>query len=784
MLDWWPREILVKAVSCCCSLILGCTVFRSVVFFKQSASHSPIPFSVSQLSSFVGVACGLATGVHAQAVNTSPAAAPFHVAVNALKEVVVSGSRNEQAADELPVTMDVVNAKDIEEGQLRDIRDLAKDIPNASVQRAPARFGVAGSSTGRQGNAGFNIRGLDGNRVLMLVDGMRIPRSYGFGANSFGRDTLSIDLIKRMELIKGPASVLYGSDGIAGLVNFITYEPSDFLKDGKTLGGKAAISYSGDDNSKAISATLAGRGSEVIDWQVTASTNRGNALSNRGSNDALNADRTLPNPQSDSGNALLAKVVVKPNASQKHTLTFEHVDKKSSYELLTARAKPPLTATSVLQADAFTTMNRNRVTWDARYQLNASLADKLQTTLSFQDATSREYAFEDRNTAADRVRDATYQERTLQASAQADKTIRMSGDWTQLLTYGVDHTKANVVNLVTGIVPPAGETFPLKRFPDTTESSSAIYVQDEIIAGSWSVTPGVRVDNFSIKPSQTGFPVPAVALSGSAVSPKLGVLYRATPQWSVFANYASGFRAPNAGQVNAFFENVTAFYKTIPNGALKPEKSQNFELGTRGRLDQLTVDAAIFTGKFTDFIEDNRQVGGTGVRGNPTIFQSVNINNATTSGFEIKGAMDWGQVGIGKLSTPFSYGQTRGTIDNTGLPLDSIDPAKTSLGVRYETALWNVRLNAIHHAAKKVSDIGQQLVVLPLQFVPPASTTFDLSGQWRFNKATRLNASIVNLTNQKYWRWSDVRGVSSSAVFLDAFTQPGRKFNVSLVTDF
>ena len=177
-------------------------------------------------------------------------------------------------------------------------------------------------------------------------------------------------------------------------------------------------------------------------------------------------------------------------------------------------------------------------------------------------------------------------------------------------------------------------------------------------------------------------------------------------------------------------------------------------------------------------------MGGAGVPGNPTIFQSVNINNATISGFEIKGVMDWGKVGMGRLSTPFSYGQTRGTIDNTGLPLDSIDPAKLSLGVRYETAQWELRLNALHHAAKKVSYIGQQRVVLPLQFVTPAATTLDLSGQWRFNKSTRLNASIVNLTNQKYWKWSDVRGVASTAVFLDAYTQPGRKFNVSLVTEF
>ena len=740
-----------------------------------------IPFSPTRLSWLVALACASVASVQAQ---TSLSGSAVQIAAVALKEVVISGSRNEQSVDELPMTMDVINAKDIEEGQMQDIRDVAKDISNVSVSRAPARFGVVQGATGREGNAGFNIRGLDGNRVLMLVDGIRTPRSYGFGVNAFGRDSLSIDLIKRVELIKGPASVLYGSDGIAGLVNFITYEPSDFLKDGKTLGGKASISYSGDDNNKAASATLAGRASEVIDWQITGSTNRGNALANHGENYALNADRTAPNPQSDKGNALLAKVVIKPSTSQKHTLTFEHVDKKSSYELLTARAKPPLAATSVIQADALTTMDRNRLTWDARYKLGTVVADNLQTVVSFQNTNSREYAFEDRNTAADRVRDTTYQERTLQASAQADKTLRMAGDWVQKFTYGVDYTRANVINLQTGVVPPAGETFPLKRFPDTVESSSALYVQDEVVAGNWSLTPGVRVDNFSIKPAQSGFPVPVVALSGSAVSPKFGVLYRASSQWSVFGNYASGFRAPNAGQVNAFFENVTQFYKTIPNGALKPEKSKNFELGARGRIDQLTIDAAVFTGKFTDLIEDNRNVGGAGVAGNPTVFQSVNINNATISGFEVKGTMDWGKVGIGKFSTPFSYGEARGKVSNTGLPLDSIDPAKLNLGVRYETPLWDLRLNAIHHAAKKVGDIGQQLLTLPLQFAVPASTTFDLSGQWRFTKATRLNASIVNLTNQKYWNWSDVRGVASTAVALDAYTQPGRKFNVSLVTEF
>jgi outer membrane receptor for ferrienterochelin and colicin len=237
-------------------------------------------------------------------------------------------------------------------------------------------------------------------------------------------------------------------------------------------------------------------------------------------------------------------------------------------------------------------------------------------------------------------------------------------------------------------VPPAGETFPLKRFPDTKESATALYVQDEFIVGDWSVTPGVRADSFKIDAAQAGFPVPAVSLSGSAVSPKVGVIYRASPRWTVFGNYASGFRAPNAGQVNGFFQNLAGGYRTVPNPNLKPEKSRNVEFGVRGRLDQLSFDTAVFYGRFKDLIQDGATVSGTfGNPANPAVIQSINIDNATISGFEIKGAMNWGKVGNGQLSTPFAYGYTRGTVKNTGKPLDTIDPAKLVVGVKYETAM-------------------------------------------------------------------------------------------------
>ena len=705
---------------------------------------------------------------------------------------MISGSRNEQISDDLPASIDIINGRALEEGQIQDIRDVAKNLPNVSVRRAPSRFGPIQSSAGRDANAGFNIRGLDGNRVLMLVDGIRAPRAYVFGANAFGRDYFDISLLKRIEIVRGPASVLYGSDGVAGLVNFITLDPLDFLTGNQTIGGKVAVSSSGDDEGLKISGTVAGQFNESAQWLLSASKNQSSGLNNLGTNGAFNADRTLPNPEKNRSDGLLAKVVVNPTASQKHVITLEHIGKGSTYDLLTSRARTPFTGTAtainnaVLSANAITTLKRDRLTWDARLKLGNVIADEVQAVLSYQNASSKEFAAEDRDVSPDRERDTTYSERSTQVSFKADKTLKLSSLWSQKITYGVDFAKSDITNLVTGVIPAAGETFPLKRFPDTRESSSALFAQSEFVTEAWSITPGVRFDRLKLDAQQAGFTPPAASLSATATSPKLGVLYRATPQWSVYANYASGFKAPNANQLNGFFENITQFYKTVSNPNLKPETSKNIELGFRGRHDRLSLDVAAFTGRFNDLIEDNRQVGGAGVPGNPTVFQSVNIGNATISGFEIKGDMGWGNFAGGRISTPFAFGLTRGTDNTTRNPLNSVNPHKLNVALKYATSLWDVRLDVNHHAAKKASDIDSGALVSPpaVQFATPSATTLDLSGQVRLSKSARISLGINNLTNRKYWHWTDVVGLSAASTVLDAYTQPGRHLNVSLVADF
>lgn len=764
------------------------------------------------------------------AFGQAQAQTPAQNPVSALKEVVVSGSRSEQSTEDLALQMDVLRTQDLEVYQVGDIRDMAVGLPNVSVKRSPARFGVTGrgNSVGADANAGFTIRGQGGNRVVMLVDGVRLPRSYINGSNAFGRDSVAVGLLKRVEIVHGASSVLYGSDGLAGLVNFITLEPADYLLPTagarKDIGGRAWLSYSGDDQGSTAGATLAARANDALEWSITGTKTQAKGLSNLGSNDSANVDRTTPNPQSSTSEALLGKLVFHAGAGVTHRLTLEHVRKTNEVDLLSSRVKVPVAlpltystldtpttrsslqtaanAAAVVGESSFKTMNRDRVTWDARYRLDRDWADQVQFTLSAQQS----HAVDDGKTvlktefanAGARIRTTNYDERSVQGNVQLEKVVFMTPRWSQKLTYGVDLARTDTSSLADGSDPAPLATFaPRRYFPNTRDSSQAVYLQSEWISDQWSVTPGIRYDRFAldVREQEGYFPgiasAPGVSLSGTALTPKVGVLFRATPQWSVYASYATGFRAPEGQQVNSALEVSTAVL--LPNPDLKQETSRSLEIGTHAKMGRLSMDAALFSGKYSNLIVEKKDLGtANGLPAsalNKTRFQTVNIDQATISGFEMRGELDWGRLNEGRLSTPFSYGSTRGSNDTSGVPLNTIDPAKYSVGIKFEGPTWLVRLDAFHRQEKSVQDLDSVFIpksTTQLQFLVPASTTLDFSGQWRIRKDVRLNLAVNNLTDRKYWNWSDVQGLASNAnpTVVDAYTQPGRHMNVSLVMDF
>ena len=730
-----------------------------------------------------------------------PLVPPVSASAPLLKEVIVSGTRSERLADELAQTTLTLSSQDLEDAQVQDIRDAARELPNVSVKRAPARFVVTGrgNATGVDDNAGFSIRGLGGNRVLMLVDGVRLPRSYINGSNAFSRDTVSIGLLKRIEVLYGPSSVMYGSDGLAGLVNFITLQPSDYLNaaDGtlKNLGGKAWAGYSGDDQGVSVGGTLAMRSNETSEWSLTGTSGRAKGLFNMGGDDSANVDRTTPNPQNNGRDSVLGKWVVHPTADQHHELTLELVRKTADVDLLSSRAKPPLAASSVVDESATSSLDRKRLAWTGLFQTRSAWADDLQAQLAWQDSAAREAGHTLRKDGGMRLRDINYQERSLQTGVKLSKAATLAPEWSQLITYGVDLTSTDVKNIADGSDPATvTPQFTLRKyFPDTRDTSLGLYLQDEFVSDRWTLTPAIRFDRFSLDVlSQDGYypglaTAPGVSKSGSATSPKLSVLYKPTPHWGVFGSIATGFRAPEGQQVNSVYESPGGPpAKLLPNPDLKPEESRNLEFGARYSSDRLQVSASWFIGKFTNLIVEKSLLGTVaGVQQ----FQTINVDQATISGFEVRGSVLWGNAWGGAWSTPFSYGQARGTNDVTGLPLNAVDPAKFNAGIQYASGDWDVQLAAQVVDEKRLSELDSLFIpksTTQHQFVTPAYVSLDLAGQVRVQKNARVHWAIRNLTDRKYWNWSDVQGLAYDAtpVVVDAYTQPGRHVNISLVVDF
>lgn len=697
---------------------------------------------------------------------------------NEFADITVAATRIEKSLHDTPATVSVFSDQKIAAWLVNDIKDLVRFEPGVSVRSSPARFTAASSSTGRDGNSGFNIRGMEGNRVLMLVDGVRVPDGYSFGAQAVGRgDYADLDLLKSVEIVRGPSSALYGSDGLAGSVAFTTKDPSDFLNAGRSWGARARAAY--DSSNESFSQSIVGA-SRVGDFEAMLAYTRrdGEGLDTQGTNDSASINRTTPNPEDNSSNAALLKAVYALNDSNRLRVTWDHLDRDVDWRVLSA-----VTA-STASLTAFDETQRDRLTLDHRYDGDGGLIDRIDTAVYYQDSSTRQYSNEDRTALADRIRDATFDNVVRGVNLELFSSFG-TGSVQHRLVYGGDYSTTKQESLRTGTVPPAGETFPSHAFPTTDHALAGMFVQDEITfaAGRVSLYPALRWDHYEIDPKDDPLFVTAVptAQDDSELSPKLGLVVRVTEQLNFFVNAAAGFKAPEPSQVNTGFTNPVQGYRSISNADLKPETSETVEAGLRWSSDRLSASLVGFDGKYDDFIEQT-VVSGSFTPADPAVFQFINLSGAEIHGAEASVAV---RLGAGfKVNAAASF--ARGDATNAGdkQPLESVDPFKLSTGLEWREAAdrFGGQLFATYSDSKSPSRAGVECT--PSCFLPDSFVVFDAVAWWQINDALTARAGVFNISDEKYWGWGDVRGVSSTAPFIDAFSQPGRNASVSIAMQF
>ncbi|MDP2212941.1 TonB-dependent hemoglobin/transferrin/lactoferrin family receptor [Phenylobacterium sp.] len=717
------------------------------------------------------------------------AADPLQLAATTVTPLTVTATRQARPTDEVAATVTVITAEQIEEDMASDIKDLVRFEPGVSVRSAPARFTAAGANTGRDGNAGFNIRGLDGNRVLILVDGVRVPDAFTFGGQSVGRgDYLDLDLLKSVEILRGPTSALYGSDGLAGAVAFTTRDPDDFLSGDKIFAGRARVGYASADESWTGS-LLGVAGNDTLSGLLAYTYRDAHETKNKGTNDAQNVTRTTPNPQDFTTHSVLGKLVFQPSDAHRFRLSGEYYDREIVSEVYSARAVLPTTvATATLDLDALDTIKRSRVALDYVYRGEGAI-DRALVSLYRQVSESREFAAEDRNTSPDRERLNTFDNAVWGLAAQAESRTRLLG-LDHSFVYGFDYSSTRQEGVRDGTQPPVGESYPTRAFPNTDHVLAGLFLQDEVrlLDGRLTVTPAVRYDYYSIDPEvDAAFPFSAASQDDGRFSPKIGAVFWVTDKVGLFGTAAQGYKTPSPSQVNSGFANVVANYQTISNPDLKPETSETVEGGLRvRRIDfaggvwsgQVTAHAS----KFDNFIEQVL-VSGNYTPASPATFQYVNLASVEISGLEARLESSWGSG----LGAQFAWAWTDGreTTGGSSTPLNSVDPWRAVAGLSYRDpeGRFGGRL-ILTHAAKKAGKDVDQVCGAAGCFTPEAVTLLDLTAYWNLTPAATLRAGLFNLTDETYWWWSDVRGLAANSTVRDAYTAPGRNLSASLTYRF
>ncbi len=709
--------------------------------------------------------------------------------------ITVTATRTAIDVVDAPATVTVIDQEQIADEMATDVRDIVRFEPGVSVRRAPARFGAALGTTGRAGNEDFNIRGIGGNRVLIQVDGIRSPQGFTFGAQEVGRgNATDVGLIKSVEILRGPASALYGSDGLSGAVSFITADPVDFIKEGNSFGGFARAQYSSADQEFSETVALAGQAGD-FSAMLAYSRRDFEELDNKGTIDTEDATRTTPNPQDGESNAFLGKLVW-TNGSHKVRLTGAYLERELSSDILSGRGPVflfgPAPSWIVDNLTAQDETRRSRVSIDYTYdagEKGAGLIDYAHLAAYWQDGTDRQFALEERTPIGatprpDRERLNTFDNEVI--GAVADFRSRFNtGTVGHTLTFGADISKTEQAGVRDGTEPPFGEVYPSSAFPKTDFTLGGFYLGDAIAFGDgvFTLYPAIRYDFYDLNPTDDPL-LPGFTPSGqngSQLSPKLGAVVK-LGDVRLFGNYARGFRAPTPSQVNNFFENLAYGYSSLANPDLGPENSDSFEAGIRYASDDISLLLTAFTADYSDFISQE-QVSGSFTPSDPAIYQFINLDNVTVKGVEAKASYEAANGFRARFAIAFADGTVKSP-NNPPVPLSTIDPLNAILGLGYREpgGAFGGEMIVSYNARKEANETTG--VCSSACFRPQESAIIDATAFVRITEYAKIRAGIFNITNQKYALWSDVRGLAATSTITDAFTQPGRNASISLSLSF
>lgn len=698
-----------------------------------------------------------------------------------LPEVRVSADADEELLDDVAASASRIDAGQMRAQQVRNIKDAVRYEPGVSVSNKASRFGLSG----------FNIRGLEDNRVLMQIDGIRMPDTFKIGGySSAGRDMADVAMLSGIDIFRGTGSARHGADALGGVVSYSTPSPEDVLR-GRRYGGGLEVGVQRSDESLARVGTLAADGGPL---RMLVRVVRRDAHETRSMGEVRGTGihRTVANPQDARTDATLFKLAFVDSADYRAELTHEDFDRGVHTNVLSS--------ITGLGTDTHTFDDYSRARWSLDQHFSATRLGDVKLKLFQQTSRTHQYTRQDFRTTA--PAQTALIERIFELRQRHDGA-RLEGRYAPAAArhwvhWGVEYTRTRTEQTRDGYSTRANgvvtrrvsfEDFPVRDFSPSEVRQWAVYAQDEVLLSeNWSVLGSLRYDDHRLKPrpDQIYLSNPAAATPTTThftrLTPVLAAVWRFAPGYSGSVRYSHGFRPPPYDDVNTGFGNQ-GMYIVISNPALRPETSRGVELSLRRQDAASDWTLTAFDNFYRDFIETAQLDCPADPACDPTYFmtyQAVNVPRVRIRGVEGRLAYRFADNWV--LHGSFAY--ARGRDQDSGKPVATVNPLSGALGLAYERGDWLLAVDVSGAARKRASDARES----NRQFLPGGYGVVDVRLRWRFLPGGWLSVGVSNLFDRLYYHWADVPIADvhepDSRAGPERYSQPGRKVAVSFGYEF
>jgi len=634
------------------------------------------------------------------------------------------------------------------------------------------------------------LRGLTGQRVLVLMDGMPMNSARGNGPHP---SLVDADQIERIEMVRGPASVAYGSDAIGGAINIITRQPlpaSQFVEQRGMRGFASFGGSSADDmfgghvelrpHANKVSGLIAGGWHDAKDFQSALGKVHNSAYGDYNGLFGVNyefskrlnvtsgyqmyrgADIGIPGLSFSS-----------PGASQ--DFKFAYYDRDVAHVTLDETYENSWLANTRVR----TYYQRERRNFFSTQTLDAAMYPAFGL-------------FPNGSTQAVTDQDRFFDLSTIGSQVQLTSRRTKSYLWTAGVDYISDRTSGdNVRRRSYHYTGSAGQdsTAPVayrntQSVPDGTFNNYGTYFQNDwFMSPQWTLNTGGRYTHYNYHaeagPVAPGFTFTEQTTNNDAFSGSLGLVFQPVQDLHFTANVANGFRQPNAQDL--YFDGAASVGFVVGNPALKPEKSVSYDAGMRWGPQAFAVSGSVFMSTYNDLIDAVAVPSVPEAQGQPT-YQYTNISEARIWGGEIEGELSFQRYwrvrstltgSVGDITSADAIEALYGVSNTDKAPLPGVPPARGTTTLRFTEpqargwveagTRWSWRTNRLPLATPGVpqtADFKKEWMV------------GDLSMGFRTPQGQRIVLGCRNLADVSY------------RLALGSLDEPGRSFFASLSTDF